>query len=95
MKDPWKKRKKARLGPVLAGLAAALVVAVLAFPRSCSEYDSPPGTPPHADECPKAPTWSGLVWPNVYAGLALTPVMALTAGGVTYSLVANRRESKR
>lgn len=74
----------------MAALVVAGVVAVLIFPRSCSDNDAPPGTPAPANECPRASTVSGFVWPNVYAGFVAAPLLALAAGSVTYALVRRR-----
>ncbi|HEX2296236.1 MAG TPA: hypothetical protein VHN37_13130 [Actinomycetota bacterium] len=84
-------KKKSLLGPVLAGLAAFVVVVLLTFPTGCSSDDAPPGTPAPADACPRASTLSGFVWPNMYAGFAIAPLVALVGGGVVYRLAARSR----
>lgn len=81
--------------PVAAALATFIVVMILLFPVSCTAYDGPPGYDPPGPECPEAPTLIGLVWPNIYVGFVLTPVIAVLTGAFVGYTVQRRSRVQR
>jgi hypothetical protein len=83
-------KEKRTIAALLAAVATFAVVVILFLPTSCSSYDGPAGAPAPDDACPRGATLAGVVWPNMYVGLGVVPLVGLGAGAAAAHLVRRR-----